>query len=58
MAKYAVTKGCCYCGECMFCCPVGAVSMDKGGAHIDTEKCIGCGQCYDNCASEAIERIE
>lgn len=58
MAKYVVSNGCCYCSECMFCCPVGAITMDKAGAHIDEEKCIGCGQCAKNCASEAISRKE
>jgi dissimilatory sulfite reductase (desulfoviridin) alpha/beta subunit len=42
----------------MFVCPVGAVSMDSKGAHIDIEKCIGCGSCYNNCASEAIAEVE
>jgi NAD-dependent dihydropyrimidine dehydrogenase PreA subunit len=31
--------------------------MDAQGAHIDEEKCIGCGQCAKNCASEAIIEI-
>jgi ferredoxin len=37
---------------------VKAITIDKDGAHIDLVKCIGCGKCYDNCASEAIEAIE
>jgi len=32
--------------------------MDSKGAHIDQEKCIGCGQCYKNCASEAIVEVK
>jgi ferredoxin len=32
--------------------------MDKNGACIDLEKCIGCGRCAKNCASEAIVKIE
>jgi NAD-dependent dihydropyrimidine dehydrogenase PreA subunit len=32
--------------------------MDSKGAHIDVEKCIGCGSCYNNCASEAIAEVE
>lgn len=60
MAKfvYSVTNGCCYCSECMFVCPVKAITMDKAGAHIDEEKCIGCGSCARNCASEAISKKE
>ncbi|MBE6691339.1 MAG: 4Fe-4S dicluster domain-containing protein [Ruminococcaceae bacterium] len=58
MAKYQVSDGCCFCMECQFVCPVGAISMDSKGAHIHEEKCIGCGKCAQNCASEAIERKE
>ena len=58
MKKFQVTNGCCFCSECMFVCPVNAVSMDSRGAHIDIEKCIGCGSCYNNCASEAIAEVK
>ena len=43
---------------CEDACPVGAITMDKNGAHIDLEKCVGCGKCAKNCASEAIVKIE
>ena len=57
--KYRVSKGCTFCGTCVYECPVQAIRMDrKRGAVIDEEKCTGCGTCYENCASEAIERIE
>lgn len=58
MAKYTVNQGCCICGECLFQCSVGAITIDKNGAHINAEKCIGCGSCYNNCASEAISETE
>ena len=58
MTKYTVDAGCCFCQECLFACPVGAINIDKNGAHIDSEKCIGCGKCVKNCASEAIVKIE
>ncbi|MFO7957821.1 MAG: 4Fe-4S binding protein [Candidatus Brocadiia bacterium] len=32
--------------------------MTEEGAWIDREKCVGCGACYENCASEAIEAID
>jgi len=58
VAKYQVTAGCCFCTECLFACPVKAITMDKNGAHINEEKCIGCGNCMNNCASDAITKIE
>lgn len=58
MVKYSVEAGCCFCQECQYSCPVAAITMDKDGAHIDREKCIGCGMCAKNCASEAIIKIE
>lgn len=58
MAKYQVTNGCCYCMECTFACPVGAITMDSNGAKINPDKCIGCGTCANNCASEAITKVK
>ncbi|MFH0940216.1 MAG: 4Fe-4S dicluster domain-containing protein [Planctomycetota bacterium] len=55
---YVVSRGCTICGTCMPECPVKAITLTKGGAVIDPKKCKGCGVCYDNCASEAIERRE
>lgn len=47
-------EGCCFCQECQYVCPVGAIYMDAKGAHINEDLCVGCGTCADNCASEAI----
>ncbi|MBR4125806.1 MAG: 4Fe-4S binding protein [Victivallales bacterium] len=33
------------------------MTYDLEGAHIHQEKCIGCGTCMENCASEAIREI-
>ncbi len=52
---YRVTKGCTGCYTCIYECPGGAISFGMEGAVIDEEKCVGCGICYENCASEAIE---
>lgn len=56
--KYKVTHGCTYCMTCLYECPVSAISMGTEGAVIDQARCIGCGVCYENCASEAISPIE
>ncbi len=55
---YRVSRGCTFCNTCIFECPVGAIEMTNQGAVIDEARCTGCGVCYDNCASQAIERIE
>jgi len=56
-AIYSVKRGCTLCGTCLYECPVKAIRMTASGAVIDQDKCIGCGRCYKNCASEAIERL-
>ena len=58
MAYYSVEAGCCFCQECQYVCAADAITVDSKGAHIDKDKCIACGQCADNCASEAIVLIE
>ena len=55
---YRVTKGCTFCGECLYACPVEAIQLKIDGAVIDQDKCVACGACYDNCASEAIEAVD
>lgn len=55
---YAVTRGCTWCNTCIYECPQGAITMAAEGAQIDQQLCVGCGICYDNCASEAIEVTE
>ena len=39
---------------CRWLCKRQAISFDHQGAHIDPEKCVGCGICADNCQSFAI----
>lgn len=58
MRKMIVNRGCTKCDSCRWICPRQAISFDYDGAHIDQDKCIGCGVCVDNCASEAISIIE
>ena len=53
---YRVVQGCTFCNTCVYECPVGAITMTREGAVIDPARCIRCGACFDNCASEAIRR--
>ena len=54
---YSVCQGCTLCGMCIYECPVGAITMEKHGAKIDPDKCVGCGRCAEGCASEAIIKL-
>ena len=40
---------CTECGECVSYCPVDAIEMVQGKAHIIPEKCIDCAGCIDHC---------
>ena len=45
---------CIGCGTCVDICPVQAISMVDGVAHIDKEICISCGSCLGACPVSAI----
>ncbi|HAU38825.1 MAG TPA: ferredoxin [Phycisphaerales bacterium] len=55
---YRIRGGCVLCETCRIVCPVGAVSIDVDGVHIDPHACIRCGKCLANCPGEAIEAAE
>ncbi|MBQ7395536.1 MAG: 4Fe-4S binding protein [Lentisphaeria bacterium] len=57
MKKYTIS-GCTACDSCRWVCPGEAITMDADGAHIDPEKCIGCGKCVNECPSEAIIEVK
>lgn len=44
---------CTGCTECAVSCPVKAISMIRGKALIDPEKCITCGLCQKSCRTSA-----
>ena len=55
MTKHiAVVRGCTGCDSCRWLCKVQAITFDHAGAHVDAEKCVGCGVCAENCQSFAI----
>jgi electron transfer flavoprotein alpha subunit len=47
---------CIGCESCVAVCPVGAMTMQEGKAHVDTEKCILCGACVNECPVGAISK--
>jgi ferredoxin len=54
---YVVDKGACNgCGNCVYFCPLDAISMHSGDAFIDPEICNGCGICVNYCPRNAIYR--
>lgn len=62
MAKsYGGCKSCLYgclgCGTCAKVCEFGAITMDKGLAHIDQEKCTSCMKCIKICPKHIIDLV-
>lgn len=54
----AKVVGCTGCDTCRWMCKMKAITFDHAGAHVDPEKCVGCGICADNCQSMSITIIE
>ena len=56
-----ITDSCqgCISHPCMNVCPKDAIYLDKDKhCHIDQEKCIKCGKCFNQCPYRAISKIE
>src|SRR5574344_1796031 len=58
-AHYLVTNACqaCLARPCMMNCPKKAIEIYDHHAHIDSEKCINCGLCMQNCPYHSIIKI-
>ncbi len=46
--------GCIGCMMCQKVCEVGAITVTNNIAHIDQEKCTGCGKCAEKCPRKII----
>ena len=44
-------------GDCVKACPVNAISLDNGIAHVDTSLCLGCGMCANTCPKHVIQML-
>lgn len=57
---YRVTDSCrgCLAHPCTAVCPVEAVELRDGKAHINREKCVLCGRCKEACPYSAIIRSD
>lgn len=56
---YMVTNACqaCFARPCMINCGKKAIAISNGRASIDSQKCVNCGLCMQNCPYHAIIKI-
>lgn len=52
--KTACDAGCIGCMMCVKSCEFGAITVENNIAHIDYEKCTGCGKCAEKCPVKII----
>ncbi len=50
----ACKAGCIGCRMCMKVCEADAITVENNLAHIDQEKCTGCGKCAEKCPRKII----
>lgn len=48
---------CTGCGACIEVCPVGAIALVDGRAHVEEKTCTGCGVCLEVCPDDAIHPV-
>jgi len=58
LVKLVVNKNCTGCTKCSKACPVDAIPYAPYQIHhIDTEKCVLCGLCLEECNYHAIDKV-
>lgn len=56
--KKVCTVGCIGCRLCTKQCEAGAITVEGFLAHVDYEKCTGCGKCVEKCPSKIITWLD
>ncbi len=55
--RKACLQGCLACTRCVRICKNDAITITDNHAHIDSEKCTGCGACIPECPAGAINHL-
>jgi Fe-S-cluster-containing hydrogenase component 2 len=56
-AVWVEAAHCAGCGVCVDVCPVEAIVLADGKAHVDEETCTGCEACVSVCPESAIQPL-